>query len=56
MKKINSMKKILCWIGLHKFACNIQDLIDEFGFIPSDGRMPSNSKCKRCGKTFKSKL
>ena len=48
------MKKILCWLGWHKFTCSIQDLIDEFGYIPLDNKMASNSKCKRCGKTFKS--
>ena len=48
------MKKILCWLGWHKFTCGIQDLIDEFGYVPLDGKMPPNAKCERCGKQFKS--
>jgi len=28
--------------------------MDEFGFIPMDGRMPKNAKCSRCNTSFKS--
>jgi hypothetical protein len=49
------MKKILCWLGYHKFTCSIQDLIDEFGYVPLDDRMPPSAKCERCDKPFKIK-
>jgi hypothetical protein len=50
----NKMKKILCWLGWHKYTCSIQDLINEFGYVPLDDKMPPNAKCVRCNKTFKS--
>ena len=43
---------LLCKIGWHQFTCNMQDCIDEFGCVPSDGRMPKVSKCSRCGKNY----
>lgn len=43
---------LLCNIGWHNFTCKMQDCIDEFGFIPNDGRMPKVSKCSRCGKNY----
>ena len=46
MKKF--IGKIACFIGIHRYKCMIQDCIDEFGYIPNDGRMPKNSKCERC--------
>jgi hypothetical protein len=46
------IKKILCWLGWHKWACSINDLIDEFGYVPLDNRMPKNAKCVRCGESF----
>ena len=46
--------KIQCKLGWHNWTCKIKDCIDEFGYVPSDGRMPKVSKCSRCGKTFKS--
>lgn len=49
------MKKLLCFFGWHKFVCTIQDCMDEFGFIPLDGRMPKNAKCSRCNATFENK-
>lgn len=45
---IKVVGKLLCKIGFHKFECKIKDVIDEFGYIPSDGRMPKSAKCKRC--------
>lgn len=47
------MKRVLCFFGWHRFICSIQDLMDEFGHIPHDGRMPKNAKCSRCGISFK---
>ena len=44
--------RLLCKIGWHQFTCKMQDCIDEFGFIPNDGRMPKVSKCSRCGKNY----
>ena len=52
MKKL--IGKIQCKLGWHNWTCKIKDCIDEFGYVPSDGRMPKVSKCSRCGKTFKS--
>jgi len=46
-------KRLLCKIGWHQFTCKIQDCIDEFGFIPNDGRMPKVSKCSRCGVNYR---
>jgi hypothetical protein len=48
-----SFNKLLCKIGWHQFTCKMQDCIDEFGFIPNDGRMPKVSKCSRCGKNYR---
>jgi hypothetical protein len=44
--------RLFCKIGWHQFTCKMQDCIDEFGFIPNDGRMPKVSKCSRCGKKY----
>jgi len=41
--------KLLCFIGFHRYKCTIQEIINEFGYIPNDGRMPKSSKCERCG-------
>ena len=46
------ISKLLCLIGWHQFTCKMQDCIDEFGFIPNDGRMPKVAKCSRCGKNY----
>ena len=46
------ISRLLCLIGWHQFTCKIQDCIDEFGYVPSDGRMPKVSKCSRCGKNY----
>ena len=48
-----SLGKLLCLIGWHKFTCKMQDCIDEFGYVPSDGRMPKVSKCSRCGNNYR---
>ena len=45
--------KLLCLIGWHKWTCSLQDCIDEFGFIPNDGRMPKVAKCERCEKNYR---
>lgn len=42
--------RLLCLIGWHQFTYKIQDCINEFGYVPSDGRMPKVAKCSRCGK------
>lgn len=44
--------RLLCKIGWHKFTCKMQDCIDEFGYVPSDGRMPKIAKCSRCDKNY----
>lgn len=44
--------RLLCLIGWHRFTCRVQDCIDEFGYVPSDGRMPKVAKCSRCGKNY----
>lgn len=49
---MKTIGKILCFFGIHKYKCSMQDCIDEFGFIPNDGRMPKNSKCERCGELY----
>ena len=45
--------RLLCKIGFHQYVCKVQDCIDEFGFIPSDWRMPKVAKCSRCGSTYR---
>ena len=45
--------KLLCRVGWHNFTCKMQDCIDEFGYIPNDGRMPKVAKCIRCGKNYR---
>ena len=56
LRKINVKRsfisRLLCLIGWHQFTCKVQDCIDEFGYIPSDGRMPKAAKCSRCGKNY----
>ena len=47
------LTRLMCKIGWHKFTCKMQDCIDEFGFIPNDGRMPKSSKCERCGVNYR---
>jgi hypothetical protein len=46
------ISRLLCKIGWHQFTCKVQDCIDEFGYVPSDGRMPKVAKCSRCGKNY----
>lgn len=46
------ISRLLCLIGCHQFTCKMQDCIDEFGYVPSDGRMPKVAKCSRCGKNY----
>ncbi len=50
MKKV--IGKLLCKIGIHKFICSLEDCIEEFGFIPNDGRMPKDAECERCSIKF----
>ena len=49
------MKRILCWFGWHKFKYSLSDLIDEFGYIPLENVMPSNTKCERYEILYKDK-
>jgi len=49
------MKRILCLFGWHKFKCSLQDLIDEFGYVPLENTMPPNTKCERCEILYKDK-
>ncbi len=46
MKKV--IGKLLCKIGIHKFICSLEDCIEEFEYVPNDGRMPKEAECKRC--------
>ncbi len=46
------ISRLFCLIGWHQFTCKMQDCIDEFGYVPSDGRMPKVAKCSRCGKNY----
>lgn len=45
--------KLLCKVGWHNFTCKMQDCIDEFGYVPNDGRMPKVAKCSRCGVNYR---
>lgn len=45
--------KLLCKVGWHNFTCKRQDCIDEFGYVPNDGRIPKVAKCIRCGKNYR---
>ena len=51
MKKI--VGKIFCWIGYHMWTYKLEDCINEFGYVPLDNRLPSTSKCSRCGENYK---
>ena len=50
---IGMFGKVLCKLGWHNFSCSLQDCIDEFGYLPNDGRMPKKAKCKRCGVNYR---
>ena len=41
--------KLLCRLGWHKWSYILQDAIDEFGYLPMDGRMPKTATCDKCG-------
>lgn len=47
------MKKILCFLFGHKWSASIDDYIMEFGYVPLDNRVASNSVCKRCNLKYK---
>jgi hypothetical protein len=47
------MKRILCLFGWHKWTTSINDYIEEFGYVPLDNRIASNSTCERCKVKFK---
>ena len=49
------MKKILCFLGWHNWTCSIDDIIDEFKYIPLDARIASKAKCSRCGRKYSNK-
>ena len=49
----NFIGRLLCLTGWHQFTCKMQDYIDEFGYVPSDGRVPKVAKCIRCGKNYR---
>jgi hypothetical protein len=49
------MRNLLCLLGYHKWYSKIEDYIEEFGFVPLDNRITSNSKCIICGKQYKTK-
>jgi hypothetical protein len=51
MRKL--FKKIQCLFGYHAFTSSIQDYIDEFGYVPLDGRICANAKCSECGVKYK---
>ena len=47
------MKKILCFLFGHKWTSSISDYIEEFGYVPLDNRIASNSVCERCEVKYK---
>jgi hypothetical protein len=47
------MKRILCLFGWHKWTAPIKDYIEEFGYLPLDYKILSNSTCERCKVKFK---
>ena len=46
-------RKILCFIGWHKWTASYLEYIEEFGKIPLDGRICKKSKCEFCQKKYK---
>ena len=50
MKKV--IGKLLCKIGIHKFICSLEDCIEEFEYVPNDGRMPKDAEYERCSIKF----
>jgi hypothetical protein len=53
---MNFINKLKCLIGYHNWKFNIQDCIDEFGFVPLDEKMPSTAKCSRCNAKIKKNI
>ena len=50
------IRKILCFIGWHSYTASHKDYIEQFGYIPLDGRIiADNAVCKFCGKPYKDK-
>ena len=50
------IRKILCFIGWHSYRASLEDYIEQFGYIPLDGRIiADNAVCKFCGKPYKDK-
>jgi len=47
------MKRILCFFGWHNWKASLNDYIEEFGYVPLDNRIASNSICTRCKVKFK---
>jgi hypothetical protein len=47
------VKRLLCFLGWHKWTSSISDYIEEFGYVPLDNRIASNSVCERCKVKFK---
>ena len=47
--------KILCFIGWHSYKASPYDYIEQFGYIPFDGRIADNATCEFCGKPYKDK-
>jgi len=44
--------KILCLLGWHGFTAPLKDYVEEFGSIPTDGRIAKTAKCSRCNKPY----
>jgi hypothetical protein len=47
------MKKLLCYFLGHRWTARMSDYIEEFGYVPLDNRVASNSTCERCKIKFK---
>ena len=47
------IRKILCFIGWHRWTASYLEYIEEFGQIPLDGRICKKSKCEFCQKKYK---
>lgn len=47
------MRKLLCFIGIHKWEASLEDYINEFGSVPLNGKVVSTSICSCCGKAYK---
>lgn len=52
IKKRNN-EKINMFLFGHKWTAPLSEYIEEFGYVPLDNRIASNSVCDRCKEKFK---